>query len=49
LPYHPEEISELYLGAVLTDAERREILAPAKALNPRDRGLSGKAGQGRAD
>jgi hypothetical protein len=34
LAYHPDEISELYLGAAMTDADKQEILATAKALNP---------------
>jgi hypothetical protein len=33
-PYLPEEITELYLGAAMTDADMREIIAAAKALNP---------------
>ncbi|WP_316171519.1 MULTISPECIES: DUF2971 domain-containing protein [unclassified Bradyrhizobium] len=33
-PFHPEEITELYLGAAMTDADRQEIVATAKALNP---------------
>jgi hypothetical protein len=34
LPYDPEEISELYLGAAMTDADWQEIVGTAKALNP---------------
>jgi hypothetical protein len=34
LAYHPEEISELYLGAAMKDADKQEIIATAKALNP---------------
>ncbi|MBB4263579.1 DUF2971 domain-containing protein [Bradyrhizobium sp. CIR3A] len=34
LAYHPEEITELYLGAAMTDADRQDIVAKAKALNP---------------
>jgi hypothetical protein len=34
LPYHPEEISELCLGAAMTDADKQEIAAMTKALNP---------------
>jgi hypothetical protein len=33
-PYHPEEISELYLGAAIADADKEDLLATAKALNP---------------
>jgi hypothetical protein len=33
-PFHPEEITELYLGAAMTDADKKEIVATAKALNP---------------
>ncbi|WP_407123446.1 hypothetical protein [Bradyrhizobium sp. STM 3561] len=33
-PFHPEEITELYLGAAMTDADKQEIIATAKALNP---------------
>jgi hypothetical protein len=32
-PYHPEEITELYLGEVMADADKQEIVAIAKALN----------------
>ena len=34
LSYHPEEITELYLGAAMTDKDRQEILAAAKDVNP---------------
>jgi hypothetical protein len=34
LAYHPEEISELYLGAAMKETDKREIIATAKALNP---------------
>jgi hypothetical protein len=34
LPYHPEEIAELYLGAAMTDADKQDIVATAKTLNP---------------
>ncbi|MGY8631320.1 DUF2971 domain-containing protein [Bradyrhizobium sp. 14AA] len=34
LPYHPEELGELYLGAAMTAADKEEIVALAKALNP---------------
>lgn len=33
-PYHPEEITEIYLGAAMTAADKEEIVATAKALNP---------------
>jgi hypothetical protein len=33
-PFHPEEITELYLGAAMTDADKQETIAAAKALNP---------------
>jgi hypothetical protein len=33
-PFHPEEITELYLGAAMTDADKQEIVATARALNP---------------
>lgn len=33
LPYHPEEITELYLGADMTDADKKDILGKAKAVN----------------
>jgi len=34
LAYHPEEITELYLGAAMTDADKKDILTKANALNP---------------
>lgn len=34
-PYHPEEITELYLGAAMTAADKEEIVVTAKALNPK--------------
>ncbi|MGY3036596.1 hypothetical protein ACVIIV_005766 [Bradyrhizobium sp. USDA 4354] len=34
LPYHPEEITELYLGAAMIEADKKEIIALAKAVNP---------------
>ncbi|MGF6430885.1 MULTISPECIES: DUF2971 domain-containing protein [Bradyrhizobium] len=33
-PFHPEEITELYLGAAMTDADKQEIVATARSLNP---------------
>jgi Protein of unknown function (DUF2971) len=35
LPYHPEEITELYLGASMTGEDERDIVGRAKTLNPR--------------
>jgi hypothetical protein len=34
LAYHPEEITGLYLGGAITDADKQDIVAKAKALNP---------------
>lgn len=34
LAYHPEEITELYLGSKMTDADKKDIIAKAKAVNP---------------
>jgi hypothetical protein len=34
LPYHPEEITELYLGAAMTGEDEKDIIGRAKALNP---------------
>ncbi len=34
MPYHPEEISELYLGAKQSDALKTEIVKLAQAVNP---------------
>jgi hypothetical protein len=33
LKFHPEEITELYLGLAMDEADRADILAKAKALN----------------
>lgn len=33
LPYHPEEITELYLGAAMADADKQDVIAKAKAVN----------------
>jgi len=49
LAYHPEEISELYLGAAMKDADKQEIIATAKAPKPGDCRVSSQAGPGRAD
>jgi hypothetical protein len=35
MPYHPEEITEVYLGAKMNDTVRNEIIALAIALNPK--------------
>ncbi|WP_338832654.1 DUF2971 domain-containing protein [Bradyrhizobium sp. 27S5] len=35
LAYHPEEITELYLGAAITDADKQDLVAKAKGLNPK--------------
>jgi hypothetical protein len=34
LPFHPEEITELYLGLAMDTADKEYIVAKAKALNP---------------
>jgi hypothetical protein len=34
MPYHPEEITELYLGAEIRDNAKRDIVGLAKSLNP---------------
>jgi hypothetical protein len=34
LPFHPEEITELYLGLAMDAKDREYIVARAKALNP---------------
>ena len=34
LPYHPEEITEIYLGLAMEAADRDEIVARAMAVNP---------------
>jgi DNA-dependent RNA polymerase auxiliary subunit epsilon len=35
LPYHPEEITELYLGLAMAKADKDDIVAKAKAVNPK--------------
>ena len=35
LPYHPEEITELYLGLAMTKQNKDEIIGKAKAVNPK--------------
>jgi hypothetical protein len=34
LPYHPEEVTELYLGKSMNAEDKADIVAKAKALNP---------------
>ena len=34
LPYHPEEITELYLGLAMSKESKEEIIGKAKAVNP---------------
>jgi hypothetical protein len=34
MPYYPEEIAELYLGAKMNDDTKRQIVTLAKAVNP---------------
>jgi hypothetical protein len=34
LPYHPEEITELYLGLAMTSRNKNEIVLKAKEINP---------------
>jgi|SRR5215467_14341247 len=34
LPYHPEEITELYLGLAMATEGKQDIVAKAKAVNP---------------
>jgi hypothetical protein len=33
LPYDPQEITELYLGLAMSDADKRDIVALARAVN----------------
>ena len=35
LAYHPEEVTELYLGSSITLEDKADILAKAKAVNPK--------------
>ncbi len=35
LPYHQEEITELYLGAAMIDTDKKYILNLAKSVNPK--------------
>jgi Protein of unknown function (DUF2971) len=48
LKYHPEEITELYLGSAMDKADKEDILAKAKALNPAIRVFQAKCGAGTA-
>jgi hypothetical protein len=34
LKYHPEEITELYIGLAMTKEDKEETVLKAKALNP---------------
>ena len=34
LRYHPEEITEMYLGLAMEKADAEEILSKARAINP---------------
>ena len=34
LKYHPEEITELYLGLAMTMEDKEDMVSKAKALNP---------------
>jgi uncharacterized protein (DUF362 family) len=34
LPYHSEEISELYLGYKMSDETKKEIIGLSQAVNP---------------
>lgn len=42
LPYHPEELTELYLGSAMTDADKAEIITKAKGVNPKIEIFQGK-------
>lgn len=33
LPYHPEEITELYLGLAMTNADKEDVIRKARAIN----------------
>jgi hypothetical protein len=35
LLYHPEEITELYLGSAMTPGKKEQIVAAARKINPR--------------
>jgi hypothetical protein len=47
LKFHPEEITELYLGLAMEEADKADILAQAKALNPDIAVFQMKYGSGR--
>jgi hypothetical protein len=34
LPYHPEEITELYFGLAMSKDNKEELIGKAKAVNP---------------
>lgn len=48
LKYHPEEITELYLGSAMDKADEEDVLAKARALNPDIRVFQAKRGTGGA-
>jgi hypothetical protein len=55
LKFHPEEITELYLGLAMDEADKADIIAKAKGLNPKiavfqmKRGKDGKLGCDRSE
>jgi hypothetical protein len=55
LKFHHEEITELYLGLAMTEADKGDILAKAKGLNPKiavfqmKRDKDGKLGNDRSE
>ena len=44
LAYHPEEVTELYLGASMTAGDKADILAKARAVNPTIKVFQAKRG-----
>jgi hypothetical protein len=48
LKYHPEEITELYLGSAMDKADKEDILAKTRALNPNIGVFQAKRGEGGA-
>jgi len=44
LKYHPEEITELYIGSAMDKSDKEDVLAKAKALNPAIRVFQAKCG-----
>lgn len=46
LSYHPEEITELYLGAAMVEADKQAIIALAKGVNPGIRIFQATRGSG---